>query len=147
MTAFVNILSHRAGLVLFSSLMIAFVGCGDSGNLTQVTGEVTVDGQPASGAVVLFHADDPVQPTASGVADDSGKFTLVSAQKPGIAPGEYTVTVAWPDPSHEPTKSEIMMGTAETGADLLKGKYASKERTTLSAEITPSTDTLPPFEL
>lgn len=127
--------------------MIASVGCGGSSNLAQVSGEVTVDGQPASGAVVLFHPDDPLQPTASGIADESGKFTLLSGPNSGIAPGKYTVTLTWPDPSHEPSKKELMMGTAEKGPDLLNNKYASKDRTILSAEITPSTDTLPPFEL
>lgn len=95
----------------------------------------------------MFHAEDPEQVTVTGVADAAGIFTLVSGMDIGIAPGKYIVTVTWPDASKKPTQTQIMMGTDEPGPDLLKGKYSSKARTTLTAEIDDTTTTLPPFAL
>ncbi|MCA9192368.1 MAG: hypothetical protein KDB03_11420 [Planctomycetales bacterium] len=127
--------------------MLVLSGCASSTDLVQVSGSVTVNEKPAAGATVLFHPEDPAAVTASGSVAEDGTFTLVSAMQNGIAPGKYKVTVTWPDASKQPTKEQIMMGTAEPGPDLLKGKYASRDRTSLTAEITPSTTTLNPFEL
>lgn len=95
----------------------------------------------------MFHAENPEQSTATGVVDAKGGFSLVSGMDAGIAPGKYIVTVTWPDPSKEPTQAQIMMGTDEPGPDLLKGKYSSKAKTSLTAEIDDTTTTLPPFAL
>ncbi|QDS91842.1 hypothetical protein FF011L_05780 [Roseimaritima multifibrata] len=137
----------RNGSSLGLLLLCSLVGCGDSHGLLPVTGSITVKGKPAAGAVIMFHSENPEQSTATGVADASGTFSLVSDMNPGIAPGKYIVTVRWPDDSKKPTQTEIMMGTAEPGPDLLKGKYASKAATSLSAVIDETTTTLPPYAL
>lgn len=127
---------------------VVVCGCNGGGEaLVQVTGSVTVGGKPAEGASILFHPEDPGAVTASGVVNADGTFNLVSSMKEGVAAGRYKVTITWPDPTQQPTKEQIMMGTAEPGPDLLKGKYATRDKTTLIAEVTSSTSTLPPFEL
>lgn len=123
------------------------VGCSESKSLQPVTGIVTVQGKPASGAVIMFHPENPEQTTVTGVVDTEGRFSLVSGMDAGIAAGKYIVTVTWPDPSKEPTQAQIMMGTDEPGPDLLKGKYSSKAKTSLTAEIDNTTTTLPAFTL
>lgn len=129
-------------------ICIFLSGCSsNSDKLFLVSGSVTVDGKPADGASILFHPDDPAAVTASGVVNADGTFTLVSAMNEGVAAGKYRVTVTWPDPSKKPTKEQLMMGTAEPGPDLLKGKYATRDQTSLTAEISSSTTVLPPFEL
>jgi hypothetical protein len=77
---------------LAAALLTAFcVGCGQS-ETVPVTGTVTLNGQPATEAEVLF------TPTkgrmASGQTDAAGKFTL-STNKPGdgAVPGEHKVTI------------------------------------------------------
>ena len=133
---------------LFLIVALLSVGCGKSGpKLIPATGSVTVKGQPAGGVFILFHPSDIKQATASAVTEADGTFKLSSNGEPGILEGKYQVTLTWPDPSKKPTEAQIMMGTAEPGPDLLKGKYATKTASTLSAEITANSVKLPPFEL
>lgn len=131
------------------SLLLCVLACGCSRGpaLVPVDGKVTVAGKPAEGAVVMFHPEDSTQSTASGVAGADGTFKLVSSAEAGIPAGRYKVTVIWPDPSKKPTQAQIMMGTADAGPDLLKGKYAARDSTPLSVEVNGQTRTLPPFEL
>ncbi|MCA9133125.1 MAG: hypothetical protein KDA45_08215 [Planctomycetales bacterium] len=133
-----------AGL-LFGILLLS--GCDTAPKLVPVSGSVTVKGKEVAGAVVLFHPLDPELMPASGVTAGDGTFTLVSGPDAGIRPGKYKVTVTWPDPKFKPSKAAVMMGTAEDGPDLLKGRYATKDKTTLTAEIAADTTQLPPFEL
>ena len=127
-------------------ICLCLCGCEPARKLVPVTGQVTVSGKPASGAVIMFHPEDETQAVASGVADTEGKFKLVSGGDSGLMIGRYKVTVIWPDPSKKPTEAQIMMGTADAGPDLLKSKYAL-DKTPLTTEITESTVALAPFEL
>lgn len=130
-------------------LAVLLAGCGDGKVLVIVKGKVLAKGQPAAGATVLFHptTGDPTAQTASGVAGDDGTFAVSTGLDQGVPPGNYIVTLTWPDPSVKPTPQEMMMGMIEPGPDLLKGKYADKSTSTLKAEITGSTTELPPFEV
>jgi hypothetical protein len=127
-------------------MLLTSLGCGGP-KLVDVTGTITVDGRPAEGAALLFHPESGTGSVSSGVANSEGKFSLVSNMEKGVLPGRYKVTVIWPDPSRKPTETQIMMGTAEPGPDLLKGRYASKDKSGLTAEIVASSKALPPFEL
>jgi hypothetical protein len=119
-----------------AACIIGSVGCGESTNLVPVKGSVKAGGKPAAGANVLFHPEDPANRiTASGVADSNGEFSIMSGLEQGILPGTYKVTVTWPDPAVKPTQTQIMMGTAEDGPDLLQGKYAARTSTPLTATV------------
>lgn len=132
-------------LLLATSLM---PGCNFGPTLVPVTGSVTVKGKPAEGAVILLHPENKELPTASGVADAQGAFKLVSGlDSPGVQTGKYKVTITWPDPAVKPTQAQLMQGLFEPGPDLLKGKYATKDKTPLSVEITLTSTALPPYEL
>jgi hypothetical protein len=136
------------GLATLALLGCCLSGCGGTGNnLVPVTGSVSVNGKPAGEASVLFHSEISDAVTPSAVTKADGTFTVMSGLEPGIAPGKYKVTIVWPDASKKPTQAQIMMGTAEPGPDLLKGKYAAKATTKLTAEVTSSTTALPAFEL
>lgn len=129
-------------------LGLCLTGCGSAGNaLIPVTGSVTVKGKPAEGASLLFHSDISDATTPSAVTKADGSFTIMSGLDAGIAPGKYKVSIVWPDPSKKPTQAQLMMGTDEPGPDMLKGKYASKAVTKLTAEITSSTKEIPAYEL
>jgi hypothetical protein len=72
-------------------------GCGS--DLGQVTGVVTLDGQPLRGggdvrATVYFQPVSGTGTTASGLLNESGKYNLSSGSQKGVAPGEYVVTVS-----------------------------------------------------
>lgn len=139
----------RVSRLFATFLAIALVaGCGDGPSLAKVTGKITVNGKPAVGATLLFHPVDVKDaPVATGVADNDGKFTLTSHLNTGASPGNYIITVTWPDPAVKPTEAQKIRGDAEPGPDLLKGRYVMKDKSSLTAEITSSTTELPVIEL
>lgn len=136
------------GIQLFGLLCVVVIGgCSGGPRLVPVTGKVTVGGKPAEGAVAMFHPEDARLTTSSATASADGTLTPVTNSQPGLIVGKYKVTLTYPDPSKKPTPAQLMMGTADAGPDLLKGKYGSKATTTLSIEVTPTSKTFGPFEL
>lgn len=134
-------------LSLVAGLLLAAAGCNASSNLLQVDGKITVDGAPAKGAVLLFHPDGGAAATPSSAqAKDDGTFTVVTDTKPGIPPGNYIVTVTWPDPAHVPSERDKMLGMAEPGKDLLNGRYVTKDRG-IKLSVAEGTKTIAPIEL
>jgi hypothetical protein len=86
---------------LFALLAIcaALLGLGGCGNgLAQVTGHVTLDGQPLHGGkgdtrvTVQFQPVDGVGANAVGLADDDGNYKIATGSQGGIRPGDYYVT-------------------------------------------------------
>lgn len=73
---------------------ILATGCGSS-NLNEVTGKVTLDGQPTSGLEVQFEPNDPAMgTTATGYTQADGTYKLYyPGSQTGAPPGEYTVRI------------------------------------------------------
>jgi hypothetical protein len=123
-------------------------GCGGGAGLVPVIGQITVDGKPAEGAVLLFHPLSPsVTSVSSAVANADGSFSPVTNSEKGMPVGSYKVSVTWPDPSVKPSERDLMMGTVEPGPDLLRGRYQTKDRSDISVEVAADTKTLPAIEL
>src|SRR5437879_271898 len=93
--------SHfRGAVALFAVCCLMIGGCSrNAGDATPVVGQLTVDGKPASAAVVTFHpvsATNPDAPRPTGRVDSEGRFQLTSsAAGDGAPPGDYKVTVTW----------------------------------------------------
>ncbi len=104
------------------------VGCGGPENIAQVSGTVTLDGQPLRGAYVIFN---PVEPgsQSSGLTDDSGHFTLQYTREiRGAEIGDHMVritTASRGDPDADPPKPKV--------EEKLPAKYHSKSE--LSATV------------
>ena len=83
-------------LTFASSLCIALAGCGNG--LAQVSGVVTLDGQPIHGGsgdtrvTVQFQPASGTGSTAIGLADEHGVYAMSTGSQNGIPPGEYVVT-------------------------------------------------------
>tara|TARA_R110002111_G_scaffold203713_2_gene268540 strand:- start:2209 stop:2682 length:474 start_codon:yes stop_codon:yes gene_type:complete len=86
--------------VLFTVCLLALIsGCGGSINadysqldLIDVSGTVTLDGQPLPGATVAFEASDGT--FSSGVTDEGGHFNLMfNTEKSGCLTGDKTVRI------------------------------------------------------
>lgn len=89
--------------VLASFLILAAVGCGGSG-LTPLSGKVTLDGQPltgASGTVMFVPAGSGAAGTA--VIKPDGTYQAMTGGQPGLQPGEYEVAVF----ANEPMKTDL----------------------------------------
>ena len=102
-----------------------------------VKGSVTVAGQPAVGAFVLFtpvnEVPDATDPRPRAEVEPDGSFAVSTyGSRDGAPAGEYIVTIKWTD-RDEP--------------DRLQGRYADATTSTLRANIKEGSNELPPFKL
>ncbi|HJZ57633.1 MAG TPA: hypothetical protein VKE74_21880 [Gemmataceae bacterium] len=65
-------------------------GCGDALNRQEVTGEVTLRGQPVEDGIIQFAPLDG-QPTGDGAQIVNGKYRI--PKEKGLSPGKYKVTI------------------------------------------------------
>jgi hypothetical protein len=90
--------SRFASAFIAVLVCVAISGCGNG--LAKVSGTVLVDDQPLHGGngnvrvTVQFQPASGVGPTAMGLADENGKYTLSTGSQVGIQPGEYLVSCA-----------------------------------------------------
>lgn len=89
-------MSRRARISVLC-LGLLFAGCEPATdysdlNLVDVTGRVTMDGQPLAGATVRF--EGPPNRFADGLTDTQGKYRLMyDSNQPGCMPGEKIVRI------------------------------------------------------
>jgi hypothetical protein len=121
---------NRFAMGLLSCLLLIAAGCADKGpELTEVIGQVLVDGKPlTTGSVVTLPAQGR---GARGTIDAEGNFTLsTSDMGVGATTGRHRVAViavGEPDnPSPEASRRS-----------LIPQKYASAETSGLFIEVTP----------
>ncbi len=119
----------------------ALTGCGKPGSDgTSVSGLVTVDGQPAYGALITFLPDGGTQalPASAGTGPD-GKYVLRGPQgQTAVAAGTYKVVVSRPlrkDGSPPPPDLPPIESDA---VETLPPTYSDPEKTTLRATVEPS---------
>jgi hypothetical protein len=123
--------------------MLSFAGCDgdDRPELYPLVGTVAVDGQPAHGAIVTLHSNQPQPfgaPKPFGRSDAEGRFQLTTYEtSDGVPAGDYRVTVIWPENPEARGPSP----------DRLGGRYASAESTPLTVAISEGMTDLPPLEL
>lgn len=109
--------------IVCNSILIAtclLSGCGPD-NVAQVSGTVKMDGQPLSGAYIIFN------PVAGGgqsgaLSDESGTYTLqYTREHPGAEIGEHMVRITTGskgNPDSDPPQPKV--------AEKLPAKYHSK---------------------
>jgi hypothetical protein len=102
------------------AIPLLLAGCGNQpAGHSHAFGKLSYKGEPAAGALLVFHVDgkpqsgDLVVPSAT--VEDDGSFNLVSPNGDGAPPGKYKVLVSWPTDS----------STVEPPAD---GKSKTKKR-------------------
>ncbi|MFM2003496.1 MAG: hypothetical protein RI963_2922 [Planctomycetota bacterium] len=123
----------------------SIVGCGGGTSLTPAEGDVSVDGKAVEGVVLLFHPDSGNGPVTSAVSDAAGHFKFTTDAQPGIPSGKYQITAMWPEPL--PPNAKISMSGPPDQPDLLKGRYAARVNSKMTADIKSDTKTIPKIEL
>lgn len=144
--------ANRFTALLFI-LLAACGGCGGREYETiptfPVSGQVTVNGAPAQGAIVTLHPETPQPGTKyplmpSGKVNAEGAFQLTTYEGPdGAPPGDYTVTIEWPDPKWRPPGG----GMPPPPPDRLKGKFADRKAPTIKAHVVAGDNRLEPIVL
>ncbi|MGE0756862.1 MAG: hypothetical protein AB7O38_07575, partial [Pirellulaceae bacterium] len=81
-----------------------------------------------------------------GMTDAEGSFTLKTGEATGAPAGAYKVTIVCLE-KQEAGKQGGGMGMGGEEQDKLKGAYANPEKSSLSVEVKPGTNELPPFDL
>jgi hypothetical protein len=127
-------------------LALLGTGCGGSKGIYPVSGKVTYQGQPASGAKVLFRRLEGASirdQTMMGVVEKDGGFTVdCGTLGKGAPAGEYAVLIEWKyDPTSPPARSPA---EASTRGDRMKGRYADPDHPLLRVTIRPGKNVLPP---
>ena len=109
-----------------------------------VEGQVLIQGRPAAGVQVFFHAQEPSQRgQPRGVTDPEGRFRLRTYHDGDGAPaGQYTVTAYWPE-----TDKAGMSGEEQLPPDRLGGRYMNAQQSSLRATVNTGPTTLPVFDL
>jgi hypothetical protein len=162
-------------LCLLCLALAALAGCPGGGTgvgTVPVTGTVTLDGSPVSGASVAFSPKSADGRAAAGVTDASGRFELTTvAGGDGAMPGSYAVTITKAAgqalaPGQDPrsmggqlsaeqkeaasaaAKQATGAGGAGAGAEsAVPDKYASADTSGFTAEVTAGGDNDFTFEM
>ena len=132
--------------------LIGVAGCGarDTGPaMIPVTGEVSFNGHPVSGADVSFLPSKGASDAApaQAVTDEAGRFEVVSVfdrgrtTRAGMTSGHYTVTVT------QLEQSPATANLSRPPKNLLPAKYAAAVSSGLVAEVTPDGKNHFAFEL
>ena len=100
---FASALLSVAGLSA-AALAVTAAGCGppqadyDSLNLAEVSGRVTLDGEPLPGAIVRFHNAQNRRRFAYGQTDGEGRYSMrFNSEQTGVRPGEKAVVITTAD--------------------------------------------------
>jgi hypothetical protein len=115
--------------LLFLGGLVSCCGCSRAREYPQVSpvsGQVTFDGKPAAGAIVVFHHPDTYRaaaPRPQGVTQVDGSFKLTSFQAyDGAPPGTYAVTIVWP--IHDGSTRDPIGVAGGAGPDFLRGRFS-----------------------
>ena len=119
--------------------VIALVGCGggpDLPEMGQVSGTVTLDGQPLDGATIEF-VPQSGRPS-SAITDAEGKYTLrYSARTNGATLGKHNVSIR---SERDPVSAEGDQPGVEGRKELLPARY--HEESTLVEEVAAGSNTI-----
>lgn len=128
-----SVMTRIWSLLWITACAIAVSGCANDGykelGLVEVTGVVTLDGQPLPGAQVGFEGED--KRVATGTTDASGKYSLMyDSNTPGVMPGAKVVRITT-------AAAEVEGGGAAEGETVAKETIPPRYNTSseLKAEV------------
>ena len=131
-------MSVRSWLSASLLLPMVLLGCGESGSgakdwkLAPISGVVKLQGKPMENPVVTFIPDEG--PTAVGIGNESGEFSMRTNGSKGVVVGKckVTVTSAGGVAAIPPSDGNEMKLVAK---GKLNNKYASPDTTDLIVEV------------
>lgn len=108
--------------LLLSFVAVSLTGCGQSGPaLGKVTGTISLDGKPISGAVIRFIPQGEKGSPSYGGTDDNGSYKLMfTSSKDGAMLGEHFVEIS----TSRISKSELAELKA-SGQEVPQGEFVA----------------------
>jgi hypothetical protein len=142
--------NRRLAAIVFAC--IAASGCDSTpaGRLPvyPARGTVTIDGQPADGAILTFfgQSDDLKGrrvPVPMATVNSDGTYEVRSyGANDGMPVGDFRVTLIWPEPIPEGEDVEFY-----EPKDRLAGKYSNPAKSEISVSIVKGTNEIPAIDL
>lgn len=138
------------------SLLIHSAGCGSGKptvNTVAVSGKVTLDDKPISGATLLFLDATGGKNQAFGKTDESGNYKLAFASYDGAMPGNYKVVIEYlTDLEGKPISTDEgmdanMLKMEGKAKQVLSPNYSDHSMTQLTAEVKASGSNTIDFKL
>jgi hypothetical protein len=110
-------------LLLFGLVVSLTTGCGGTGNLAPVSGQVKVDGKPYPNAYVTFQPRgtkgnaNPGRGSV-GITDNDGRYTLkYDDGRPGAIIGTHIIRITSMQPSDDPSRFKVTDAGSSDGDD------------------------------
>lgn len=135
-------------LLVMAGLLLTFASCTTESErvpVHPVRGKLFVDGEPAEGAIVVFHTTASSRPKTTnphGRVQADGSFQLTTYESEDGAPaGDYVITVFWPAPPKSPVDHPDM------GPDRLKNRYTNPDTSEIQVTVHEGKNSLDPFRL
>jgi hypothetical protein len=130
---------HSQGLrkVVCVSLL-ATLGCGGSAMESEVSGNVTLDGQPVGPGAIVFAPVDGTTNPADGAIQIDGSYFLRTSREEGLKSGEYKVSVSvFEQPDVPPGERSTIPAKLVTPQ-----KYADVQSSGLQYTVVPGKNTI-----
>lgn len=142
---------RRDTALLGLATILVISGCGNQNGLVDVSGAVTLDGEPLTTGQIKFFPEDG-RP-ASGPIDSEGRYTLTTYEPgDGAKPGNYDVTVtarrSQGEPMYQSIEDELNGVVADNSANRSSGngrvvwlappRYSNRSSSDLNVVVTPN---------
>ncbi|WP_437191689.1 carboxypeptidase-like regulatory domain-containing protein [Planctomicrobium sp. SH527] len=149
-------MNQRLIVILSVVTILCAAGCSrdSDSRLVPVTGRVTVQGKPAGGAHLFLYPADGKSNPSEARSDADGNFAVETSGKPGVAPGEYKVTISYlmnrdktvytPKPEDMDLEQLRMQGKV---VESLPAKYTDLQMTELKIVVTDQGNSEVKFDL
>jgi hypothetical protein len=114
----------------FFLLPFSLLGCGGP---VDVEGNVTLNGKPLAGAMVVFIPEGGGA-EAGAFTDEDGNFRLNGTKTEGTLPGEYRVIVSkkeWPPGVTPPDPAKMTFASVKSKRETVPGQYTVQDKTPL----------------
>jgi len=129
----VAITACRAAILI----VIVVTGCHRSSQESQVSGVVTLDGNPIGPGMIVFAPVDGGKP-ATGSIEGSGSYALITSREPGLAAGKYKVAISIRElPANVKRSDQIPPGKL-----LIPERYEQSTTSGLEYEVAPGGNTI-----
>lgn len=111
--------------------------CSKSPFDADVTGTITLDGQPVEPGVVIFSPETTGSGSSRGNIERSGDYYLVTQHERGLNPGKYRVAVRVFEKGDPPPPGGRQMAKL---APLVPERYLTPETSGFEFEVTPGSN-------